>query len=107
MSSEYVHRVTLFKIPDVENQEKLLAMYKTAQQKALKDGQPYIVAVDAGQTRDDARNKGFTVCAKTTFASMEDFEFYDKQCPAHSEIKKFASSVNEGSMMVYFTSVVP
>lgn len=125
MSQDYIHRVTLFKIPKKEDQETLLEKYKVAQQKALKvipsdtyfqhqgsahqmqDGKPYIVAVEAGPTKDDARNQGYTVCAKSTFKSQEDFDFYDKTCTAHAEIRKFAASVHQGVMMVYFSSVVP
>lgn len=122
MSQEHIHRVTLFKIPEVEDQNKLLAKYKVAQQKALKvpcsrfpgcaasnirqNGDPYIIRVEAGQTEEDQRNQGYTVCAKTTFASMDDFEYYDKTCEAHKEIRAFAASVNKGSMMVFFKSVV-
>ena len=65
------------------------------------------MAVEAGQVEDDARNQGYTVCAKSTFASFEDFEYYDKSCTGHKEIRAFAASVTQGSMMVYFTSVVP
>ena len=72
----------------------------------MQDGKPYIVAVEAGQTKDDARNQGYTVCAKSTFASMEDFDYYDKTCEAHKKIRAFAASVNQGSMMVFFQSVV-
>ncbi|KAK3115290.1 hypothetical protein LTR53_005513 [Teratosphaeriaceae sp. CCFEE 6253] len=107
MSHQYVHRVTLFKIPKVEDQEALLERYKVAQKEAVKDGKPYIMSVEAGQTKEDARNQGFTVCAKSTFSSMEDFEYYDKTCEAHKKIRAFAASVNQGSMMVFFQSVVP
>jgi len=36
MSQQYVHRVTLFKIPKVEDQEALLSRYKVAQTEAIK-----------------------------------------------------------------------
>lgn len=36
MTTNLVHRVTLFKIPNVDDQDKLLEKYKGAQQKALK-----------------------------------------------------------------------
>jgi hypothetical protein len=34
------------------------------------------------------------------FASEEDFEFYDKECEAHAELRGFARSVAEGFCMV-------
>ena len=121
--SSQVHRVTYFKIADDEAKQKLLDMYKVIKSKALKvgkkflsglsgilirnqDQKPYIVAAEAGPTVPDKRNQGFNVAAKTTFASMEDFEFYDKECSAHKELRSYAASVNQGSMMVYFQSVV-
>lgn len=130
-TSNHVYRVTLFKIPDEKAQEQLLGMYKTLQGKAvkvnqcpsaanrtqlyllneansvlnMKDGQPYIVGCEAGYTLPDSRNQGYNIAAKTTFASLEDFEFFDKQCSAHLELRTFAKSVNQGSMMVYFQSV--
>jgi hypothetical protein len=36
MSSKYVHRMTLFKIPNKEDQEKVLEKYKTVKDVALK-----------------------------------------------------------------------
>jgi hypothetical protein len=36
MSTKNINRITLFKIPDVPNQEKLLAIYKNLQQNAQK-----------------------------------------------------------------------
>lgn len=39
----------------------------------------------------------------TTFANQEDFEFYDKECTAHIEIKKSLVPLVEGPpMMLYF-----
>lgn len=35
-SAKNINRITLFKIPEVSNQEKLLAVYKSLQQNALK-----------------------------------------------------------------------
>ncbi|GAM89104.1 hypothetical protein ANO11243_071390 [Dothideomycetidae sp. 11243] len=124
MSSSQVHRITYFKIADAEAQEKLLAMYKNLQSGArkvsethgdkrrlikltpAKQGEPYIISAEAGRIVQDPRNQGFNIAAKTTFASMDDFEFYDKQCPAHKSLRSYAASVNQGSMMVFFQSVV-
>jgi hypothetical protein len=126
-----VRRITMFKIPGEEDQQKVLSMYKNMQTKALKvcyhlphsalmfyapnsavklitntimqDGQQYIIAVEAGITQQDQRAQGYTLAATTTFKSQEDFEYYDKECKAHLELKTFARSVAQGLCMVYFS----
>lgn len=70
------------------------------------DGKPYILYVCAGEAHDDPRSNGYTVVAKTEFASMEDMKYYDDECPAHAELKKTVTTLNvsEKPMSVYFTS---
>ncbi|KAF9766196.1 hypothetical protein IL306_001420 [Fusarium sp. DS 682] len=97
-----VTRVTLFKIPKEEDQQHLIDLYKKMPQKATKDGKPYIVSVQAGKAKPDQRSQGFTIVAISTFASQEDFNYYDTQCAAHLELRTFAKSVNEGVAMIYF-----
>jgi hypothetical protein len=131
MSSQQTYRMTLFKIPRIEDQDKLLEMYRAMPQKALKvrsqmadplhsfipltdstllfskqDGSPYIVSVKAGKTFADQRAQGYTIAVMTTFASKEDFEYYDTACEAHKELKAFAASVHQGNLMVYFHSAL-
>lgn len=72
----------------------------------MQDGKPYILSCEAGHTAQDARAQGYTVAAKTTFRSKEDFDFYDKECSAHKALRAIAASKSQGSMMVYFQSVV-
>jgi hypothetical protein len=63
--------------------------------------------VQAGKTyAEDQRAQGYTVAVMTTFASREDFEYYDTTCAAHKELKAVASSVHQGNLMVYFHSVL-
>jgi hypothetical protein len=62
--------------------------------------------VKAGRTFQDQRAQGYTVAVMSTFASKEDFEYYDKECEAHKELKAFAGSVHQGNLMVYFQSVL-
>lgn len=131
MSSQQTYRMTLFKIPRIEDQDKLLEMYRAMPQKALKvrsqmadplpsfipltdstllfskqDGSPYIVSVKAGKTFADQRAQGYTIAVMTTFASKEAFEYYDTDCEAHKELKAFAASVHQGNLMVYFHSAL-
>ncbi|KAH7075324.1 hypothetical protein BKA63DRAFT_511301, partial [Paraphoma chrysanthemicola] len=95
-----VRRITLFKIPSEQDQQKLLGMYKEIKAKALKNDNPYILSAEAGTTQQDQRAAGYTIAATTLFASDEDFEYYDSECKAHTELKTFARSVNEGMCMV-------
>ncbi|KAL3480583.1 hypothetical protein BJX99DRAFT_254573 [Aspergillus californicus] len=97
-----VNRITLFKIPSPDDQQKLLNVYKTMKQDALKDGKPYILSCTAGPAYPDVRNQGFTVAVISQFESVEDMKFYDDECQAHAALKKVARSVHQGAMMVYF-----
>ncbi|KAF4455619.1 hypothetical protein F53441_2088 [Fusarium austroafricanum] len=101
-----VTRVTLFKVPKEEDQQKLVDLYKAMPSKAVKDGKPYISSVQAGKAKADQRAQGFTVVAISTFASQEDFNYYDTQCAAHLELRTFAKGVNEGFAMIYFENEV-
>lgn len=42
---------------------------------------------------DDARSNGYTVVARTVFASLEDMKYYDTECAAHKELRKTASGL--------------
>jgi hypothetical protein len=58
--------------------------------------------VKAGKTFGDQRAQGYTIAIMTTFASLEDFTYYDTQCEAHKELKGFAATVHQGNLMVYY-----
>lgn len=122
-----IRRITMFKIGEAKDQQKLLGMYKDMQGKAtkvrlamstyfsstifgqglidstaLQNGQPYILAVEAGTTQGDERSQGYTIVATSVFKDREDFDFYDKECEAHAELRTFARSVSNGFCMVFF-----
>ncbi|KAM3440698.1 hypothetical protein NHJ13734_003155 [Beauveria thailandica] len=102
--ADRVHRVTMFKIPNKENQAKLIAAYAKVDQTNQKDGKPYIKSLIVGAAEEDPRSQGYTVVCKTEFASMDDMKFYDDGCPAHSEFKATARGLGvEGIMTTYFT----
>ncbi|KAM3562740.1 hypothetical protein MY1884_001642 [Beauveria asiatica] len=111
--ADRVHRVTMFKIPNKENQAKLIAAYAKVDQTnqkatvllfARQDGKPYIKSLIVGSAEEDPRSQGYTVVCKTEFASMDDMRFYDDGCPAHSEFKATARGLGvEGIMTTYFT----
>ncbi|KAM0504622.1 hypothetical protein ACHAPB_003717 [Verticillium nonalfalfae] len=73
-NTNHVNRITLFKIPNEEDRQKLLELYRGMPLKAV----------------------------KSTFASVDDMAYYDNECAAHAELKAFAKSVNQGAMMIYF-----
>lgn len=69
---------------------------------SFKNGKPYIVSVKAGKAFGDERAQGYTVAVMSTFASLEDFTYYDTQCEAHKGLKAFAKTVHQGNLMVYY-----
>ncbi|KAH7409531.1 hypothetical protein BKA64DRAFT_399601 [Cadophora sp. MPI-SDFR-AT-0126] len=102
MASKTV-RVTMFKIPSKENQQKLLGLYRTLSQTAKKDNKPYILSLQAGPAHDDVRSQGYTLIAKSEFKSLEDMKFYDEGCEAHQVLKTGVKTLGvEGIMTVYF-----
>ena len=64
----------------------------------------YIVACEVGLAADDHRAQGFTVAAHTVFQNQEDFDYYDKNCPAHGELRNFILPRHKGFVMLYFKS---
>ncbi|TVY27533.1 hypothetical protein LHYA1_G003647 [Lachnellula hyalina] len=101
--SDRTIRVTLFKIPSPANVQAALEIYKDLAKSAVKDGKPYILSLHAGPTKDDQRNQGYTLVAKSEFASEADMWYYDTEDKAHQELKvKLKPLGLEGMMMVYY-----
>lgn len=69
------------------------------------DGKPYILACEAGETAPEPRAKGWTIAAKTTFATKEDMDYYDNECEAHKQLKVVAKPVVEDLMAVWFEDI--
>ncbi|KAK3336396.1 hypothetical protein B0T19DRAFT_37649 [Cercophora scortea] len=99
-----VHRTTMFKVPDPENQQKLLEAYQVLKSEQTKGGKPYILQVRAGVVGSDPRSNGYTVIAETDFASLDDMNYYDSECAAHANLKKTASTLGIAGppLAVYF-----
>ena len=113
-------RVTMFKIPEKENQLKLAENYKRLSTEALKvrfqymmirsfrrlnrnkDGKPYILSLQAGPTIEDSRSNGFTFVAKTEFASLEDMKYYDEEDQVHLSLKKTAMKLNIQEIVILY-----
>ncbi|ERF70502.1 hypothetical protein EPUS_07359 [Endocarpon pusillum Z07020] len=95
----------MFKVSDAEDRRKILDQYKTLKQNAVKDGKPYIVTCEVGETGQDPRSKGWNIVAKTTFASKADMDYYDNECEAHKGLKVFAKPLVEDVTTVWFESI--
>ncbi|KAK1985912.1 stress responsive A/B barrel domain-containing protein [Colletotrichum cereale] len=99
-----IHRVTMFKITDEGQQKQLIEQYKVLQSEQKKDGKPYILSLAVGHAAEDPRAQGFTVVAKSEFASLDDMKYYDDECAAHAALKAFAKEnlTVTGFMSIYF-----
>ncbi|PYH91184.1 stress responsive A/B barrel domain protein [Aspergillus ellipticus CBS 707.79] len=102
-----IHRITLFNIPKPEDIDVLIQEYRSLRQEATRNGQSYIVSVQAGRTLPDVRTKGYTLAVKTVFHNLDDMNFYDHECAAHKRFKSVAASRREGDvLMAYFEDEV-
>ncbi|KAF9888117.1 hypothetical protein FE257_009253 [Aspergillus nanangensis] len=101
-----IERITLFKIPNQADRDRVLEQYKVLAKTAVKDGKPYILNAAVGPSIPDPRNKGFNISVKTTFASLEDMKYYDDECEAHKALKAVAGPVREDVLSTYFESVL-
>ncbi|PQE13801.1 stress responsive A B Barrel domain-containing protein [Rutstroemia sp. NJR-2017a BVV2] len=45
--------------------------------------------MEAGPASGNVREQGFTFVAKSVFKNQEDMKFYEDECEAHNEFKKF------------------
>ena len=53
--------------------------------------------MSAGSAADESRAHGYTVAAKTEFASLDDMRYYDEVCPAHKVLKAAAKAAGLAS----------
>ncbi|RMJ28123.1 hypothetical protein PHISP_00977 [Aspergillus sp. HF37] len=101
-----IERITLFNIPSEADQNRVLEQYKVLAQTARKDGKPYILNAAVGRSVDDPRNKGFNISVKTTFASMEDMQYYDTECEAHKALKAVAGPVKQDVLTTFYENIL-
>ncbi|RDL41008.1 uncharacterized protein BP5553_00987 [Venustampulla echinocandica] len=101
-------RVTLFKVPSKENQQKLLDLYPTLAKTAAKDKKPYIISLQAGLAHEDQRSQGYTIATTFEFKSLDDMRYYDTDCEAHKWLKEQAKPLGlEGPpLTVYYEPTV-
>ncbi|KAF4457980.1 stress responsive A B barrel domain [Fusarium albosuccineum] len=101
--ADRVHRVTMFKMPKAEDQERFLAQCRKMAVDNQRDGKPYILSMVAGPAEEGPRTEGYTFVNKTEFASMDDMRYYESDCPAHGEVKKVLGEITiDGMMTVFF-----
>jgi hypothetical protein len=64
----------------------------------LQDGKPYILYNEAKRVlnTDSPVHEGYTICSLTYFASKEDHDYYDKECPAHQELRQVTAARRTG-----------
>lgn len=74
--------------------------------KEKQDGKPYIVSAAVGKSIPDPRNKGFNLSVKTTFASLEDMQYYDQECEAHKALKAVVGAVREEVLSTYYENIL-
>jgi len=95
-------RLTLFPI-DPADFEFVQQAFQTMYISNRKDGKPYMISCTAYKLHEDPRSNGFTVAARTRFASLEDMRFYDDECPAHKGLKEVIKPKIKGPpMTIYF-----
>ncbi|CAF3447400.1 unnamed protein product [Fusarium graminearum] len=101
--ADRVHRVTMFKMPKAEDQQRFLEQCRKMAADNQRNGSPYILSMVAGPAEDGPRTEGYTFVNKTEFASMEDMKYYETECPAHGEVKKVLGEITiDGMMTVFF-----
>lgn len=103
-----VQRITMFKVNEEADIQKMIDQYKAVAETNKKvripisahdrrqlrpshqDGKPYILACTAYKPINDPRTQGYNLLAYTTFASQEDVKYYDEKCEAHQGVKDLA-----------------
>jgi len=102
MGNNYIKRTTLFKVPNEEDIQMVLQQYEILRKNAVKDGKPYIVSNVARRITNTSSplSEGYTIMSQSLFSSQEDHEFYDKECPAHKQLKETTGKARFGPSSV-------
>ncbi|KAH9859492.1 hypothetical protein IAQ61_011273 [Plenodomus lingam] len=99
-------RLTLFKLPDQSILDQAIEKYSTLTKDALKQNTPYIQSSSAHRLHDDARSQGYTLLARTVFASREDMDYFDKEDGAHGGLQAvIRPGLGEMPLVVYSDGV--
>ncbi|KAN0070551.1 hypothetical protein V8E54_011420 [Elaphomyces granulatus] len=103
-----IERITMFKIPNDGDRDRLLEQYKVLAKTAVKDGKLYIQSLAVGPIVSSPRAKGYTLAVKSTFATLDDMNYYDMECAAHVALKAVARPLcdPEDILTAYYESVL-
>ncbi|AEO54735.1 hypothetical protein MYCTH_99971 [Thermothelomyces thermophilus ATCC 42464] len=90
-----LQRDTLFKLAggNKQDRDRLIEAYQVLAREARKDGKPYIADVEVRPLLDHKASQGYTLRARTSFASAEDMRYFDSECPAHKALKERVMSL--------------
>ncbi|KAL3463707.1 hypothetical protein BJX64DRAFT_287174 [Aspergillus heterothallicus] len=101
-----ITRVTMIKIPAEEHLAIALDGFRTFAKNQQKDGSPYILSMEAGHAEGPVRDQGYTFVTKSVFRNMEEMRYYETNCPAHNEYRRFLRANAEvlGLLTVHFTA---
>jgi hypothetical protein len=101
-----IERITMFKVRNDADRERILEQYKILSKTAVRDGKPYILSLAVGPIVPTPRAKGFNLGVKSTFATLDDMNYYDTECPAHAELKRVAAPLSEDILTAYYESIL-
>jgi hypothetical protein len=73
-----------------------------ADSRGEQDGKPYIQMAAANAPHEDPRSQGYTLVARTVFASKADMDYYDNECEAHAGIKALLRPKVEAPPLVVY-----
>ncbi|KAL2158441.1 hypothetical protein VTH06DRAFT_4489 [Thermothelomyces fergusii] len=95
-----LQRDTLFRVVgrNKQDQDRLIEAYQVLARDARKDGKPYISGVEVKPLLNLEASQGYTLRARTSFASVEDMQYFDSECPAHKALKEQVRKL-EGVLM--------
>ncbi|KAL3473159.1 hypothetical protein BJX99DRAFT_261589 [Aspergillus californicus] len=101
-----ITRVTMIKIPSEDHLAIALEGFTVFAKTQQKDGEPYILSMQAGRANGPVRDQGYTFVTKSVFRNIEEMRYYETECPAHNAYREFLKSnaVVEGLMTVHFTA---
>lgn len=74
----------------------------------VQDGKPSILSLVAGTALPDERSQGITVVVKAEFASLDDMNYFDNDCPVNTAFKDWAKTLKHETkpISVYFEPTV-
>ena len=108
-SAEYTFYTYLSRLVSVLSCSLCLSVHELPQQHPLtsfQDGKVYIHNLTVGEPHQDQRAKGWNLAVKSTYDSLEDMEYYDKECTAHAELKRVTAPTREESLVVFYENVL-